>query len=340
MSTMIDQLRTFSREASHADGHATGLQLARSLAERENLDVVPQSLRAAQGALLVMTEKEGAARESILVCFPHDKPPAWMDMFAGARSVVEGLNVVVADETAANLAALQAALPNLVPVPLGLAPSFGFGDRIGLATPGHIQAMQTCGKTLAPLFAQQSIREMDRTERSPQQVMADATWGAFRAGWQGPVGADADHLKTPADVDQMAAAGFTFFTIDPSDHVDQQADNYTETQLDVQFQALLRDKVPGAQEVLGLYAGMSFDLGAASVVLKTATLKRAAVKYGRALAHIYLMAAHTAETMAGRGFELEISVDETDQPTTVAEHLFLALELDRHDSRHPSRSHR
>ena len=27
-------------------------------------------------------------------------------------------------------------------VTLGLAPSFGFGDRIGLATPGHVEAMK------------------------------------------------------------------------------------------------------------------------------------------------------------------------------------------------------
>jgi hypothetical protein len=26
-------------------------------------------------------------------------------------------------------------------VTLGLSPSFGFGDRIGLATPGHVESM-------------------------------------------------------------------------------------------------------------------------------------------------------------------------------------------------------
>jgi hypothetical protein len=62
------------------------------------------------------------------------------------------------------------------------------------------------------IFAQQSIREMARTRRTPEQVMDDATWGAFQAGWREPVGADADHLKTTDDVDRCCAAGFTFFT--------------------------------------------------------------------------------------------------------------------------------
>ena len=38
------------------------------------------------------------------------------------------------------------------------------------------------------------------------------------------VGADADHLKTPEDVDACLAAGFSFFTVDPGDHVDSKAD--------------------------------------------------------------------------------------------------------------------
>ena len=54
--------------------------------------------------------------------------------------------------------------------------------------------------------------------------MDDATWGVFAEGWRDGLGADADHLKTAADIDACAAAGFTFFTIDPGDHVDNAAD--------------------------------------------------------------------------------------------------------------------
>src|SRR5687768_313322 len=61
---------------------------------------------------------------------------------------------------------------------LGLQASFGFGDRIGLATPGHVEAMRRAGRGIAPIFAQQSIREMGRTNRTPEQVMGDALDGA------------------------------------------------------------------------------------------------------------------------------------------------------------------
>src|SRR5256885_8840870 len=105
------------------------------------------------------------------------------------------------------------------PVPLGLAPSFGFGDRLGVATPGHVAALRAAGGSILPIFAQQSIREMTRTNRTPQQVMHDALEGARCAGFSGIQGADADHLKTNDDVERTAEAGFTFFTIDPSGHV-------------------------------------------------------------------------------------------------------------------------
>ena len=90
---------------------------------------------------------------------------------------------------------------------LGTIPSFGFGDRIGLATPGHVLAMQRSGEGILPIFPQQSIREMARTDRSPDDVMNDALTGMREAGWDGITGADADHLKTNTDAEITAEAG-------------------------------------------------------------------------------------------------------------------------------------
>src|SRR5512142_1517739 len=97
-------------------------------------------------------------------------------------------------------------------VPLGLKKSFGFGDRLGLATPGHLAAARKFD--FAPIFAQQSIREMERTQRTPQEVMTAARTALAERGFKGAWGADADHLKLPEHVDRTAAAGFCFFTID------------------------------------------------------------------------------------------------------------------------------
>ena len=133
---------------------------------------------------------------------------------------------------------------------LGLSPSFGFGDRTGLATPGHVLAMQRDGGGIQPIFPQQSIREMSRTQRTAVQVMQEALAGAVSAGWTGITGADADHLKTPADVDVTSAAGFTFFTIDPSGAVDQRADSYDENELHERF-AAVRETAPWFDQYLG-----------------------------------------------------------------------------------------
>lgn len=100
------------------------------------------------------------------------------------------------------------------PTPLGLRKSFGFGDRLGLATPGHIAAARKF--VFAPIFAQQSIREMERTDRTPQEIVQAAQIALAEAGWKQPWGADANHLKLPRHIDRTAAAGFCYFTIDPS----------------------------------------------------------------------------------------------------------------------------
>lgn len=205
---------------------------------------------------------------------------------------------------------------------LGMAPSFGFGDRIGLATPGHVAAMQEAGAGILPIFPQQSIREMTRTARTPAQVMSDALLAAEKSGWREAIGADADHLKTPADVDATAAVGFTFFTIDPSGHVDQRADDYSNQLLQEKFDAL-KGEVPWIDGYrnrrVTLSTGTTLDLNEEACV-------RAAVKYGRAINAAVSLADHicSVQTAANREYEIELSVDETDQPTTLAEHYIIA----------------
>jgi hypothetical protein len=209
-----------------------------------------------------------------------------------------------------------------VPVTLGLSPSFGFGDRIGLATPGHVEAMKRAGAGIEPIFPQQSIREMTRTSRTAEAVMQDALRGMTDAGWDGRTGADADHLKTSDDVDVTAAVGFTFFTIDPSDYVDGGADDYDEPSLRGKFAALA-----GEVGWLEKYRGKSVKLGTGTtVVLSEEACLRAAVKYGRAINHAVRLADHIKKVSeaADRDYEIELSVDETAQPTTLAEHYIIA----------------
>ncbi len=212
---------------------------------------------------------------------------------------------------------------------IGVRPSFGAGDRLGLATPAHVQAVR--GSGMWPFFAQQSIREMTRTGRTPGQVMDSATFGVFQEGYRDGFGADADHLKTGEDIDATVAAGFTMFTIDPGDHVDNEAQT-----ADL---ALLREKLAGlpwpalginSEDLCRRFIGRSCRLPDDSVVtLDEAAFFRAAAKYGKALAHTASMYRRLASVMGSRAFELEMSVDETATPTSVEEHVFVASELTR-----------
>jgi hypothetical protein len=208
------------------------------------------------------------------------------------------------------------------PVALGLAPSFGYGDRLGLATPGHLESLQRAGGPIKGIFAQQSIREMARTNRNAPQVMAAATDALAQAGFTDLWGADADHLKTPADVDTTMDAGFIFFTIDPSDHVDQLADNYDASSLDQKF-----DAIKGQVDWIDQYQGKSIAVNnGPTIEFDQQTVRRAAVKYGKAIIEALKLAAYIAQAAQQRGqdYEIELSVDETDQPTTLAEHYIIA----------------
>ena len=60
-----------------------------------------------------------------------------------------------------------------------------------------------------------------------------------------------------------------------------------------------------------------------------ASLLRAAMKYGRAISHVTTLYRHLAASRPAGAFEFEVSVDETDTPTSHAEHLYIASELRR-----------
>lgn len=216
---------------------------------------------------------------------------------------------------------LRSKLAHLAPGPLGRGTSAGLGDRLGSATAGHARAVR--GTLITPVFAQQSIREMTRTGRSAGDVMLDATWGVFVAGWREAWGADADHLKTTGDADACIDAGFVMYTIDPGDHVDDAAAGDPAEALKEKLGRLPWDALETTlEDCRARHAGEGPGAGEEDFA-------RAAVKYGRAVAHAAGVARHIAARMAGRPFEIEISVDETATPTTPFEHRFVAAELAR-----------
>ncbi|GHO83104.1 tagaturonate epimerase family protein [Dictyobacter formicarum] len=229
--------------------------------------------------------------------------------------------------SAYNAAVLRQRLPWLQPAVLGLQTSAGFGDRLGIATPGHVLA--TRGTGVAPIYAQQSVRENSRTGRTPQQVVDDAMWGVFHAGWQEPWGADADHLKTLEDIPPFVDAGYTFYTIDPGDYVDDAVETDDAETLRHKVEQLpWADLQTTLAETSERYQ-RAFELDDRTLTFTQEDLYKALAKYGGAVAHTARMARRLQQLQGQRPFEMEMSVDETGTTTALLEHFYIAAELKR-----------
>ncbi len=226
-----------------------------------------------------------------------------------------------------NAKLLRELFPFTRPITLGLADSFGFGDRLGIANPAHIRAL--VGSHMRPVLAQQSIRELERTQRTAEDVLDAASWAVFQEGYTDGFGADADHLKTVEDIDRYAQAGFTMFTFDPSAFVVNEA---TKLPLSDVFQRLQSIDTGNLQldEILLRYANRSIKLSD-DLIIETDKdfVCRVFLKYAGVIAHTSRLYKHLIHTYPSLTTEVEMSVDETDSPTTPFEHYFIASELKR-----------
>jgi hypothetical protein len=281
------------------------------------------SLFEKDGATLGMVRSSSGKNLAVITKIQH---PCLLLFHGEASPLQNDIAMLLCPLDIANAAVLRSLIPGLKPGLLGLKSSFGMGDRLGMATPGHVRAMRKAGNGIHPIFVQQSVRENFRTNRNPTIVLADATWGAFQEGWREGFGADADHLKTPEDIDSFVSAGYTFFTIDPGEYVDNHAETDAQNVISQKLEALPWDVLETtAKDFLKRFTGKYIDLGSNKIEISEEAAGRAIVKIGKALAHVVKMFRH----LAGKEipFELEISVDETDTPTSYVEHFIFASEF-------------
>ncbi len=223
-----------------------------------------------------------------------------------------------------NAAILRTLFPWSAPRSIGNRVSFGTGDRVGKATPGHIRAFREF--TVFPVLAQQSMRELGRTQRTPQDVIDDATIGVFQEGWTEGYAADADHIKTVEESLLCFRTGFTMFTIDAADHINRKGVYLS----DEDAAKELNNRVD-AEALHSEYAGKTVHFEEDGIVVdfsfSEADLGRAIATYGKAVDHMVSVWNALKKEAGSKEFDFEVSIDETETDTLPKDHYFVASEL-------------
>lgn len=286
---------------------------------KEVRGVFPNSLNIVDGRLFFMV-KESWESSLIVVSIPGEA-----DQFQGRLSRLGIFTVKEAPLNGHNAKLLRAVLPWTAPQAFGPSGiSLGLGDRLGLASPGHLQAL--AGTPVRPVLAQQSMRELQLTERTYGDVLDAACWAVFREGYKQGYGADGDHLKNVEDIQTALELGFSMITLDCSEHIE---DGVLELD-DLQVSALYNELACGKREEYEkLYRDQRYTLASGGVIeMNRQGYKRMILTYHRALDFMQ----DVYEQVIGkldRVIDFEISIDEVATPTTPQDHFFVANELQK-----------
>ncbi|HEX3046227.1 MAG TPA: tagaturonate epimerase family protein [Bacillota bacterium] len=197
--------------------------------------------------------------------------------------------------------------------------TMGFGDRLGLASPGQIRLIRDT--KVKPVLAQQSMRELNLTGRTYPGVLADVVWAVFQEDYQNGYGADGDHLKTMDDIQMALGVGMTMITLDCSDYI-HNLKNEELSQIDKLYAELPSEK---RQALETRFLGKSIQVGALTLAFSTESLRLNGVIYQKAIDYAIKVFQELIKP-AGR-VDFEVSIDETLTPTDPLSHFFVALQL-------------
>lgn len=278
-------------------------------------DVYPQSIYIKDNSILFMIKKN---RVRQLVVLGEGK---LLEEFEGEYILTNRVKICPLNNS--NSQILRKTFPFTAPVSSkGHKASLGLGDRLGLASIGHIKLIKDYD--VFPILAQQSIRELNLTGRDYNEVLDAATWAVFQENYQSGYGADGDHLKTAEEVKMALDCGFTMITLDCSDHLDSSADQLSETevldkysQLDESIRSRLEDR----------YLNKSFSIGEGiNIDFEEVDFKRIILIYLDAIkfaTKIY----NSLISQEDDEIDFEISIDETSFSTSINAHFLISSEL-------------
>ena len=242
--------------------------------------------------------------------------------FEGKEETIDGLKVKVCPLSVKNSKVIQSIFSFTNPSSAkNHNISIGLGDRLGLASPGHIKLIRD--KDIFPILAQQSIRELNLTLRTYEDVLSDAVWAVFQEGYKGGFGADGDHLKTPKEVKMALDCGFTMITLDCSEHIDNSIEELSGKNLSSKYNGMSGlDKKYWEDK----YKEKSFDIEGSSISIDEEQFMKTVLTYSEAISfaeNIYKSLLKDYE----REIDFEISIDETLSATTLQAHFIIAKEF-------------
>jgi hypothetical protein len=250
------------------------------------------------------------------------------DPFKG-RTYHHSSTLKLCDLSAENMECLITLFPFTKPISLGeYRITVGTGDRLGVATPGHIRAIQKYH--VRPVLAQQSVRENKQTGRSFKEVVQDAAWAVFQENYQRGYGADGDHLKSLDEIKSALDAGVSMVTLDLSEKLNLEAFHYPRELVDRRFEEEI-DK-GDAEVLLHLFLDKEFGFkgphGAFSIHFDQESAKRNILLYQKAINFTEEVYEFIFSYFGKRHLvDFEISVDETPFPTSLENHLFFIIAL-------------
>jgi len=257
-----------------------------------------------------------------------DRKDVLKDSFQG-NCHHQTLSLKVCDLSPENTECLMALFPYTKPVSLREYPmTIGTGDRLGVATPGHLRAIKKFQSH--PVLAQQSVRENVQTGRNIFEVIQNAAWAVFQENYQEGYGADADHLKTLQEVKSALDAGVSMVTLDLSDQLNPEVFQEPKELIHRKFKEEIDED--DAEVIFHLFLDKEFVLiasgGKFSIRFNEEGVERNALFFYKALdftEEVYKLI--RSKTGNRPLVDFEISMDETPFPTSPENHFFFALEL-------------
>lgn len=298
-------------------GESDADSLKKAAAENfSSYGVYPGSIQVFEGSCFFIARAE---KEKVLVVFKESNA---FRQLSGDETEFEGARVKVCRLDNANGKIIRGIFPYTNPVShKGRKITIGLGDRLGLASAGHLRLVKDY--EVFPVLAQQSIRELNLTGRTYEDVLTAAAWAVFQEGYTRGFGADGDHLKTAGEVKMALDCGFTMITLDCSEHIRNDITGLSDSEVEV-----LYSNVPGddRHRLESKYLNSEIKVDGTFIKFSDSEFKRIILIYLNAIKYT-ISIYHQVIASAGRSIDFEMSIDETQTPTSPGAHYVVAKEL-------------